>query len=648
MHAPRDQTFPHETLPLILAGPILRRVTPDCFTLWLVGSRALELRLTLTVDRDPFFEGLLEGDQMEVLPVGIRAFVHLIQVLPPGGLPAGKRIGYRLEIETEAGWQALEALMPDILYAGAPPRVPVTAQIRELLHGSCRKPHHPSPDALVAADEMLSGRYAKAEDPPDLLIMTGDQVYVDDLCGPMLLAVHRTIALLGLFGESFPEAVIADSDTLYQSANSLYGRRGLLPGLLAKNRLSRLFTPVMKPIFTSNCCDNHLISFAEVFALYLLSWSPAMWELIELPEGADLPLSPEIQQRFDKEKACLLAFVAGLPRVRRLLAHLPCYMIFDDHDVTDDWNLTAAWEQSAYGHPFSRRIIGNALMAYWFCQGWGNDPAAFGVDFWNRVRSYCHQPDNRNQEALIDGLFRFEGWQFSLPTHPKLVVLDTRTRRWHSESQPDSPSGLMNWEALTEIQQWLLHQQAVILVSPAPMFGVKFVEVLQKLFTLAGRALAVDAENWMAHPGAAGTLLNIFSHGLTPGHFVILSGDVHYSFVYDIVIRHRRRSPQIWQITASGLKNQFPAKILRRLGLLNRLLYHRRSPLNWLTRRKRMLIEPRLAEGKAGRQLVNLSAIGQVRFNPDGAPSEIALLTGSGEQIRFEPDADSPIGPVSY
>ena len=56
------------------------------------------------------------------------------------------------------------------------------------------------------------------------------------------------------------------------------------------------------------------------------------------------------------------------------MAHVPSLMIFDDHDVTDDWNLTADWERCAYGHPFSKRIIGNALVAYLLCQGWGNAP----------------------------------------------------------------------------------------------------------------------------------------------------------------------------------------------------------------------------------------------------------------------------------
>ena len=55
----------------------------------------------------------------------------------------------------------------------------------------------------------------------------------------------------------------------------------------------------------------------------------------------------------------------------RVFAHLSTLMMFDDHDITDDWNLSAQWEETAYGHPFSKRIIGNALLAYLLCQGWG-------------------------------------------------------------------------------------------------------------------------------------------------------------------------------------------------------------------------------------------------------------------------------------
>ncbi len=48
----------------------------------------------------------------------------------------------------------------------------------------------------------------------------------------------------------------------------------------------------------------------------------------------------------------------------------------------------------------------------------------------------------------------------------------------------------------------------------------------------------------MAHRGAAQVILNIFRHSRTPGNYVILSGDVHYSFVYEVLIRHRNAEPQ--------------------------------------------------------------------------------------------------------
>ncbi len=61
---------------------------------------------------------------------------------------------------------------------------------------------------------------------------------------------------------------------------------------------------------------------------------------------------------YEKEQQFITAFQSDLPRVQRLLAHIPTYMIFDDHDITDDWNLTAKWEQQAYSNRFTRRIIG--------------------------------------------------------------------------------------------------------------------------------------------------------------------------------------------------------------------------------------------------------------------------------------------------
>ncbi len=143
-------------------------------------------------------------------------------------------------------------------------------------------------------------------------------------------------------------------------------------------------------------------------------------------------------------------------------------------------------------------------------QGWGNHPQQFEGEFLEHVHACFENPGGEKQDKLISYLFFFEHWKYSLPTSPKVVVLDTRTSRWWSESSLTKPSGLMDWEALSELQQELMDQPAVLLVSPAPIFGVKLIEVVQRIITYCGHPLVVDAENWMAHPGSANVILNIF------------------------------------------------------------------------------------------------------------------------------------------
>src|SRR5690606_25407806 len=105
--------------------------------------------------------------------------------------------------------------------------------------------------------------------------------------------------------------------------------------------------------------------------------------------------------------------------------------------------------------------------------------------------------DAAGQDALIGRLLSFGKWDYVLRTKPTVIVLDTRTRRWRSRRLPSYPSGLMDWESLTELQHELLDETAAVIVSPTPMFGVKLIEVVQRLCTFAGAALTVDAENWM-------------------------------------------------------------------------------------------------------------------------------------------------------
>ena len=194
----------------------------------------------------------------------------------------------------------------------------------------------------------------------------------------------------------------------------------------------------------------------------------------------------------------------------------------------------------------------------------------------------------------------------------------------------------MDWEALTDLQQHLMNLDAVILVSPAPIFGVKLIENIQRVFTWFGKPLLVDAENWMAHPGAASTLLNMFRHAKTPKHFIILSGDVHYSFVYKVQLRGINSRPDVWQITSSGIKNEFPKRLLDVFDRLNRWLYSPKSPLNWFTRRRRMRVIPHKPDhADKGERLLNASGIGLVSLNDDGSPKSVTQLCADGRDVCF-------------
>ncbi|MFC3606356.1 alkaline phosphatase D family protein [Stutzerimonas tarimensis] len=635
-----DTAASADPLPPVIAGPLLRRVEPGRLVFWLVGTRPLVLSLQLESDAQGAQSLRLDEASCRTLRLGNHAVLHLIDVRLDTPLPCDCLIRYDLRLHPsrdEAGSAAEQGIAewaPHLLYPGeSRPAFVVKSRLDRVLHGSCRKPHYPAADGLLCVDALLEKERDQPQRRPAVLLMTGDQVYADDVAGPMLVAVHALIHRLGLYGERLEGAVVEDSEALFAHPASYYHREALLPAFKSNEALrERFFGGVEKPIFTTAHGQNHLITLAEVFAQYLLVWSPVPWSLIQ-------PVMPGLDdaqaRRYREEDACLQPFCQGLPRVARALAQVPSLMIFDDHDITDDWNLSARWEQTAYGHPLSRRIIGNALIGYLLGQAWGNEPERFqGV-----IEQTCQllasvrdgQLDGGGQDRLIDDLRRFDGWGYQLPTDPPLVVLDTRTRRWRSERNLSRPSGLMDWEALSELQQQILDRPAVLIVSPAPMFGVKLIEAVQRVFSWVGQPLLVDAENWMAHRGAAHVMMNIFRHSRTPGNYVILSGDVHYSFVYEVHIRARDGGPRIWQITSSGVKNEFPRRLLNLFDRLNRWLYAPRSPLNGLTKRRRLEIVPRIPDrSHSGERLWNGAGIGLLVLDAQGRPREIYQLNADG------------------
>ena len=620
-------------MPQVIAGPIVRKVTSTECHIWVVTSNADSPALNLSAN-----EVVVSGNcQRETIRVGKYAFIHLLSFTSSEPFKDTARIGYSLSFSDDAQQASWENEQRGLLYDGQSSLCfHYTETPETILHGSCRKPHFHSDDALAQVDVLHKNAFKKENDFPDLLLMTGDQIYADDVAGPMLKAIHSVIDRLGLYHEALEGAVVTNTNELATHEHGYYEREQLLPQIATNTVLSSIFFGAKKkPVFTSVNAQNHLIGSAEIIAMYLLVWSDTLWADINIDKDG---IPPKYHAIFDKEHEALNGFVKQLPQVRRALAHIPTYMIFDDHDVTDDWNLTRGWEQEVYGNPLSKRMIGNALIGYLLCQGWGNAPKKV-APLIAKVQESMGESGLNSHDEIIDDLLDFDQWHYRLDTTPPIEVLDTRTQRWRSESNMNKPSGLMDWEALCDFQHSIIGKESVIVVSAAPIYGVEVIEAIQKVFTFFGKALTVDAENWMAHKGTANVILNIFRHYKTPPDFIILSGDVHYSFVYDVRLRFRRNSPHITQFTCSGLKNAFPDGLIKWLDRLNRVLYRSKSPLNLFTRRRNMSVkarEPSLGYG----ELFNGCAIGVLKISQKTTDVQCKALLSNGKEVEFPASKD--------
>ena len=390
-----------------------------------------------------------------------------------------------------------------------------------------------------------------------------------------------------------------------------------------------------EPHFSSVKAYNHLIHFEEFVALYLLNFCSQAWQYIDLNNLSYSGSNDKNQTLFNAEKTALAGYAKGLAEVERLFANVSTLMMFDDHDVTDDWNLTAGWEQAINQNPSSKRIINNGLASYWLFQGMGNDALHKTGSLLSHFNDSLAGDKLWHFKAFDKHLNDFNHWHYELTTTPKVVVLDTRTHRWRNEQNFNEPSGLLDWERLTELEESLLSHDQVIIVSPAPVFGVKSIEAIQAVFNMCGQPLMVDVENWMAHEGSAKKLLNTFRRTDTPNETLILSGDVHYSFCFSVQKRFGDHPNRIWQLTASGIKNEFPRKLINVLDKLDSILYGPKSPLNFFTKRWHMEVDKHQTKGKGQKYLVSDSAISLVTLEA-GNLARYQLIHGDGHTTEFD------------
>jgi len=586
-----------DTLPFILAGPLLRRTEPASVTVWLAlkGSSQVTLRIYHKDAENklvPQFEGVRHtirlGDHLHLVAVTARAMHEEERLL------WGKRYYYDLFFLPEN--QPVLANTPDsenimhlstpgiyvtnpaladpihsLIYPGHPlpgfVLPPEDLNQFRIIHGSCRKLHGSGQDMLSAVDTLLERSLHDASDYPHQLFLTGDQIYADDVSPVALFALMDVGQFLFMGNE---EEILP----LIQAP-----ARSLAPG-------SRTESVRNKALLTTTHPHNHLLALHEYAAMYLFAWSDVLWP-DDLPEAEevwrtypDVRPAPADQKkaetlyRDDKEK--LADFRSRLPRVRRALANIPTYMICDDHEVTDDWYLDGKWYQQVLTNPLGRRIIRNGLLTYALFQGWGNTPEQFvgtaGValldalnawkgretpDWTDTVEAVLGLPQIKNASANQLSTRQALQWHYTYPGPCyQVVVMDTRTRRFYRS--PDAFPGLlspdaMDWQLLPATQR---DAEVTIIVSATPLLGVDLIESIQFWSHWRVREnYAYDREAWSLDWGTFQRLLKTISE---LKRVLFLSGDVHYGFgaslqYWDL---HRQTSARIINYTSSPLCNE--------------------------------------------------------------------------------------------
>lgn len=281
-----------------------------------------------------------------------------------------------------------------------------------------------------------------------------------------------------------------------------------------------------------------------------------MREFIASRRDIEQPPGPELKDY--EEYAHLYRLAWTDPINRWLLSTVPTAMIFDDHDVRDDWNTSWTWRQQMEQTPWWHGRIVAGLASYWVYQHLGNLSAADRAEdeIWQRVVAH-EGPEELDLTEVLDRFadrvdqhpetYRW-GYCRDFDTQARLVVIDSRAAR---DLGPDRRALLDQTEL-----DWLNSQleggfEHLLIGTSLPFMlarGLHHLEAFGEAVAggawgghaaAAGEKLrqAVDLEHWAAFQDtfhAVGKMVTEVASGArgpAPSSVTFLSGDVHHSYV---------------------------------------------------------------------------------------------------------------------
>ncbi|WP_406329577.1 alkaline phosphatase D family protein [Streptomyces sp. NBC_00203] len=313
---------------------------------------------------------------------------------------------------------------------------------------------------------------------------------------------------------------------------------------------------------------------------------------------------PPGNQVADYEEYTRLYYESWLdPEIRWLLSTVPSCMIFDDHDVIDDWNTSASWLADIRATPWWRERVLSGLMSYWVHQHLGNlSPRELSEDLlYAAVRETRDGTDVlRAFAAHADTDPSSVRWSYRRDFgRTRVLMVDTRAARvleehrramldpgearWLREQALDAPGSydhLLIGTSLPWLLPPLVHDaeawNAALCRGERGARWARFGEDLRR---------RADLEHWAAFPESFEALTELIaeagSGAEAPATVCVLSGDVHHAYIAEPSWPDPGRRPdaRVVQLTCSPVHNSIPLSI--RLGFrfgwsaLGRAIGHR-------------------------------------------------------------------------
>ena len=271
----------------------------------------------------------------------------------------------------------------------------------------------------------------------------------------------------------------------------------------------------------------------------------------------------------------------GDPVVRWLLSTVGSAMIFDDHDVHDDWNTSISWLEEMRAQPWWEERIVGALVSYWVYQHLGNlspkklrergllSEAYKKDDAWPMLREWAQDADWGSEGRR---------WSYSRTLGDiRLVVLDSREGRELGE-RPRRMFDEDEWEWLNEritgdVEHLVIADTLPILLPPAMQdFEAWNEAVCDGAWGGWARGpgerirRAIDLEHWGAFQHSFDRLMGLIEEvgagrrGMPPKSITLLAGDIHHAYLAEVAFRRNAGvTSSVWQVVCSPYRNPLDA-----------------------------------------------------------------------------------------